>query len=173
MALDQTTADALAREARLQAVRLRESRSGGKIEAIGACITDLSGMMTDEKRILLAAQQEREALESGAGAGLSGDFGPYSVLEQEARTERNAGKGAVIDAAKANPELTLDEACATYKAAALAARSSDRQYVLFDPAALFQLYAINAKAAGYTPDVSWESFRAFVVATDKAALLTM
>lgn len=42
-----------------------------------------------------------------------------------------------------------------------------------DPGGLLQLYAANLLKWGKTPDASWESFRAVVIATSKDALLSL
>jgi hypothetical protein len=72
---------------------------------------------------------------------------------------------------KANPTCAEADAEAAYRTAALAARPSDRQWLLIDPSSLRQEYTATLKALGMIPDTTWESWRAWIVATDKNTIL--
>jgi hypothetical protein len=87
------------------------------------------------------------------------------------RIERFAGKEASVDYVKANPECTEVEVTAIYSEAALVARPANRQWLIQDPEALRQEYSANLVAAGYIPDTTWASWRAWILATPKAIIL--
>jgi hypothetical protein len=98
---------------------------------------------------------------------------PYSSTDEALQEERAAGKSALIDYVKANPQCSEAEVLAQWNSAALLGRPAGRQWILHSAQSLRYEYSANLLAAGYVPDASWESFRAFVVAVDKTALMEM
>jgi hypothetical protein len=146
----------------------------------------LKGEITATVQRAVQEETERRAVRSvilgmsGAADGsIIEGYGKYSGLEQEAREERFAGKGAAIDFIVANPECTEEEAILAYSTAALAARPSDRQYILLNPASLLKEYRKNAvvlSGEGKLPMTvtdTWESFRTFLLLMPKEALMGM
>lgn len=168
--MDTATATALANEARRQEARAKVASLQGASTAVAALAAAANAQSLSAMQDLVAARAELAALDS-TGPGLTDAFGEYSTLEQAMRLERFAGKGAVVDLVKAKPDTSEADATAAYTAAALAARPADRQWLLIDPAALRQEYSANLVAAGYIPVPTWEAWRAFIIATDKAVIL--
>lgn len=176
--MDSTTAVILANEARRQELKSRVAQYQGELSAIdkasvtlNAFAVNLTSQYTQKHTELSNAKDELALLESGAGPGLTEYFGEYSGTDKAMRTERFAGKAAAVEAVKANPECTEDEATAAYTVAALAARPAERQWLLQDPVALRKEYSANLKSFGYIPDETWESWRAWILATPTEVIL--
>lgn len=171
MALDPSVADAFANEFRRGELQKKVASLTGQMDAIADVARTVSAASTAAERSLADARSRLLAFEQGAGPGTGSDVGAYSTTDQAMRTERFTGKAAAVDYVKANPAATEDAATAAYRTAALAARPSDRQWLIQDPLALRQEYAANLVAAGYIPDASWESWRAWLLATDREVIL--
>jgi hypothetical protein len=171
MALDPIISTALANEARRQELRAKVAAFQGQVQATAMLSQSLANSNSDYTRQLVDARAQLAALEAGAGPGLTDDFGEYSSTDQAMRAERFAGKAASVDFVKANPTCTEDQVIPIYKAAALAARPPDRQWLLQDPVALRQEYAANLLKYGLIPDATWESWRAWIIATDRDVIL--
>ena len=136
-------------------------------------------VLTDAKALVegvlasLSAKQGQSAatladLQASLQAAQSA-YGEYSATDQILRTERFAGKAASIDYVKAHPDCNEADAIAAWTTAALAA--TGRAKLFQDPAEFGALYRSQIKAAGRTPDESWEAQRALIVATDKDAVM--
>ena len=162
---------ALANEARLNAQRRLVASLEGQAASSAMLAQAVSNANSDANRQLADARTQLATLEAGGGPGVTDTFGEYSTLEQAMRAERFAGKAASIDFVKANPACSEADAEVAYRAAALAARPADRQWLLIDPASLRQEYTATLKAANMIPDTTWESWRAWIIATDKAVIL--
>jgi len=169
--MDTTITTALANEARRQELRTKVATLAGQQTSNAALAQSLATQNSDLGQRLADARAQLAALEAGAGPGVTDDFGAYSTLEQAMRIERFAGKAAAVDFLKANPEAAEADTEAVYKTAALAARPADRKWLLQDPTALRQEYAYQLMALNMIPDVSWESWRAWIVATDRETIL--
>ena len=169
MALDTTTQTALANEARRQAAQTKVATLQGAIASQASTGEVLSRQNGDTLRQLQSAQAELTAILAGAGAGLTSDFGAYSSVDQLLRTERFAGKSASVDFIKANPTCAEVDAIAAWTTAALAATGLTALVVPAENYAT--LYRTRLKSAGMVPDITWESQRAWIVATDKATIM--
>lgn len=167
--MDPLTATALANEARRQELRARVAKLQGNAETQASLATLISSTNGDTNRRLQTALVELAALESGAGPGLSADFGAYSSIDQALRVERFAGKSASVDYIKANPACGEAEAVAAWGEAGMAA--TGLSVLLQDPEALGQVYRSNLASMGLTADTSWESQRAWIVATAKSVIM--
>jgi hypothetical protein len=171
MALNNDQLSALANERRYQELKRKEGRLLGQIDAAGQVSSAADNVSRSAAESLRGLRDEITALEQGAGPGLAEDFGPYSTVEQAMRTERFTGKGACIDFVKANPECTEADAVQAYTTAALAARPSERQYLLQSVEGLLHEYRLNALGLGLILEDTWEEFRAYIVATSKDTLM--
>lgn len=117
-----------------------------------------------------AAQDLRQA-QDALGSSSAMTVGVKSSVTSRAELERTQGQSAAIDAIKANPQITVADACVAWRAGITL--PTGRTLPLHDPAALIEEYAANAQVAGAIPDATWESFRSFIVATDKTVLMGM
>lgn len=120
----------------------------------------------------LAALQSKAATDTAETVqALRGQdtVGFYSSVDQILRSERFAGKAASVDYIKANPTCAEADAIAAWDAAGKAA--TGLPVLLQDTANLAIVYRANLHAMGLTPDASWESQRAWIVATDKNVVL--
>jgi len=99
----------------------------------------------------------------------AGTVGTVSSIDQALQAERFAGKAASVDYIKANPTCTEADAIAAWTTAGLAATGLP---ALIVPAESYAaLYRANLAKMGLTPDATWESQRAWIVATDKATIM--
>ena len=160
--MDETTKTALANEARRQELGKKVHQLRGEASATASMASAASSANNDALRRLQAAQAELAALESGAGPGLTDDFGERSAIELFERRERFAGKRASLDHVHANPEASEKEAIKAWETAALA--ETGLTVLLQDPAALGALYRANLLAAGAVADTTWEAQRAWILA---------
>jgi hypothetical protein len=170
--MDAATAAVVANEARRNEARREVAREEGAVDATARLATEVSKENLSAGTRLAAARARLAALEA-AGPGVTDDFGPYSTIDQAMQTERYAGKAAAIEYVKANPACTEADAVLAYQAAAIAARPPDRQYLLQMPDGLLREYRELAAQLGLTPDATWESFRALLVATPADELMAM
>ena len=169
MALDTTIQTALANEARRQAAQTKVASLQASVATQGSLAQILSSQNGDTIRQLQAAQAELAAILAGAGAGLTSDFGAYSSVDQLLRIERFAGKSASVDFIKTNPTCAEADAITAWTTAALAATGLAALVVPAENYAT--LYRTRLKSAGSVPDTTWESQRAWIVATDKNTIM--
>lgn len=94
--------------------------------------------------------------------------GFYSSVDQLLRLERFAGKAASVDYIKAHPTCTEAEA---EEAWSLAATAATGMPLLVPVASYAALYRANLAAMGLTPDATWESQRAWIIATPKDTIM--
>lgn len=167
--MDTTTQTALANEVRRQAASLKVESIKGQMQALGNAAQVLSSLSQDAAKQYAVANQELAALQTGAGPGLTADFGQYSSIDQLLRAERYAGKSACVDTCKADPQISEADAVAAWRAGGIAATGLPE--LVQDPEALGRIYRKNLHAAGLTPDETWESQRAWIVATPKEQIL--
>ena len=120
------------------------------------------------------AAQDFAAAQSAMGTlALPLSVGVLSVIDTRSQAERAAGKAAAIAYIKANPTCTEADAITAWVSGAQPTIPAGMVHPLNDPAGLLEAYIANAHAAGATPDTTWASFAAFVVATPAATLETM
>ncbi|SRR6266568_4246561 len=162
---------ALANEARRQELRAQVASLQGQAKATAMLAEALANTNADATKQLTDARAQLTSFEAGAGPGITDDFGAYSTLEQAMRAERFAGKAAVVDHVKANPTCSEADAELAYRTAALAARPSDRQWLLVAPASLRQEYSASLVKLGLISDTTWASWAAWIVATDRDTIL--
>lgn len=163
---------ALANESRRQELRQRIANLQGSMNATASVVQRLNSVNSDAQISLQASQDELIALESGAGPGVTADYGPKSIITQMVETERFAAKDAVIDYIKANPECSEADAVTAWDTAALASHPEFPQVV--QPALVMSaLYRANLLKANLIPDDTWESHRAFILNTAKTLIETM
>lgn len=169
MPFDPNVAAALANEARRKEATAEEAKYAGQVDAFASIAQALEMAAQDARRLLAKAREKKQSLELGAGPGVTDDYDRLSTTEQAARAERLPGKAAAIDYIQANPACSEADAVLAYEAAAQAARPGEP--LVHSAAGLLKRYARNAKALGLVADDSWETFRAFVVATPRDELL--
>lgn len=170
--MDSTTATILSNEARRNELKRKIAAIEQELKDVSTYAALFSQTNVDAQRRLTSATAELSALESGAGPGITADFGPKSTVTQACEAERAAGKSATIDYIKANPACTQEDALAAYRTAALATRPAERPWLLCDPASLLSEYMANL-VPDKIAEATWAAFAAFVVATDKDALLAL
>lgn len=120
------------------------------------------------------AAQDYAAAQSAMGTlALPLTVGVLSVIDTRAQAERAAGKAAATSFIKANPTCTEADAITAWVSGAQPTIPAGMVHPLNDPAGLLEAYIANAHAAGATPDTTWASFAAFIVATPAATLETM
>lgn len=139
----------------------------GKEQALGSMKSRVDQLSLD-----LAAMQVANAAEKApVVASLNGldTIGQYSSIDQALRSERFAGKAASVDFIKANPTCTEAEAVAAWDEAGKAA--TGLPVLLQNTENLAIMYRANLARAGMIPDTTWESQRAWIVATDKAVIM--
>lgn len=163
---------ALANESRRQELKQKIANLVGSINATAGAVQRLNSINSDNQIAYQAARDELDALETGAGPGITADYGPKSIITQMVELERFAAKDAVIDYVKANPECTEDDAAQAWDAAALASHPDFAQVI--QPALVMSaLYRANLVKASLIPDDTWESHRAFIINTAKTSIETM
>jgi hypothetical protein len=162
----------LANEARRQELRQKIAGLQGSMNATASAVQRLNSVNSDAQIALAAAQDELISLETGAGPGITADFGPKSIITQLVETERFAAKDASIDFIKANPNCTEEEAAEAWNTAALASHPEFPK-VIQDALVMSALYRVNLLKANLIPDDTWESHRAFILNTDKTVIESM
>lgn len=172
MALTEDMQAWLANDARAQQLRARIANLQGKADATASAIQKLNSINNDTAILLLEAQAQLAAIQTGAGAGITADFGPKSIVGQLLELERFAAKDAVIDYVKANPACSEDDANAVWHDAAIASHPSFG-LVLQDGLVMAKLYRANLLKVGLIAEDSWEAHRAFILATDKTVIETL
>lgn len=163
--MDETTKTALANEARRQELGKKVHQLRGEASATASMASAASSANNDALRRLQAAQAELAAMESGAGPGLTEDFGERSAVDLVERTERFAGKGGAYDYVQEHPECTEAEAAEAWKVAALAA--TGRVKLVQDPLELGAIYRERLLNSCMVLDNTWEAQRAWMLATPK------
>jgi hypothetical protein len=163
---------ALANEARRQELRQKIAGLQGSMNATASLVQRLNSVNSDAQISLASAQDELVALEAGAGPGITADYGPKSVITQLVEAERAAAKDAAIDYIKANPTCAEADAATAWNNAALASHT-DFPVVIQDAITMSKLYKANLIKANLIPDDTWESYRTFIVNTDKSVIESM
>jgi hypothetical protein len=150
-------ADALQTLALLNGKELALTQTKNLVDQVGLAIGALQVANAAAKAPVVASLQGLDSI------------GVYSSVDQLLRLERFAGKSASVDFIKGNPTCTEAEAEDSWTAAALAATGLPALVV---PVASYAaLYRANLAKAGLTPDATWESQRAWIVATDKTVIM--
>lgn len=162
MALDLATQTALANEVRRQTAQTKVAKLQGAIDAQASLASIISTMGNDANRQLQSAQAELTAILSGAGPGITSNFGIKSQITQRAEAERLVGIGALIDAIKATPTLTPAAAQTAWVNAVKAAITTPP---IEDPVGVVS--AIMAIAG----NADWNAFLAMVIAGNKVDLM--
>ena len=132
-------------------------------QARGLMDTALAGLST------LQSTLNRDLRDTVAALQGSDSVGIYSSVDQLLRLERFAGKEASVDYVKANPECGEAEATAAWEAAGIAATHLPALVVPAENYAA--LYRANLTAMGLTPDATYESQRAWIIATPKSVIM--
>ena len=120
-----------------------------------------------------AAKTALASAQASLGASTPVTIGTLSIIDQRSQTERAEGKAAAVVFIKANPTCSEDEAIAAWNAGASPTLPANCTHFLNNAAGLLEAYIINAQALGATPDTTWASFAAFIVATPETTLLGM
>ena len=98
--MDQTTATALANEARKTALKVAIADLQGRVNSGASTIGIISSQLNDAQRALQQKQTEQVALEAGAGPGITDDFG-LKADHLAAFIEAAAAAGLITDVAAA------------------------------------------------------------------------
>jgi hypothetical protein len=169
MALTPDTQTALANEVRRQSAQQAVASIQGQMAALGNAAQVISSLSQDAAKQYAVANQTLAALQVGVGPGITADFGHYTSIDQLLRAERFAGKSACVDAIKADPQISESDAAAAWATAALAATTLSALVV---PVANYAtVYRAALLKAGFAPDTTWESQRAWIVATDRSVIM--
>lgn len=162
--------EVLSNEARRQELRLRISSLQGSVNAINQLVSRELNETTEKSIQINTARAALVLLETGAGVGITADFGPKSIVTQLLENERMVAKAAVIDFIKANANCTELEASNAWDLAAAASHASV-PLPLQNGAAMGMLYRQNLFAALLIPASTWEAQRAWIIATPKAVIM--
>jgi hypothetical protein len=150
-------ADALQTLALLNGKEAALSQAKSLVDQCAAALARLQASNYAEKAPVVASLQGLDSI------------GEFSSVDQLLRQERFAGKGASVDYIKANPTCAESDAIAAWTSAGIAATGLQ---ALIVPAENYAaIYRANLAKAGLTPDTTWESQRAWIVATDKAIIM--
>jgi hypothetical protein len=168
----QTTDQIIANEARRQELRIGIAGLEGQVNATASAVQRLNSVNSDAVIALQEKREELAALEAGAGPGVTSDFGRKSAITQMIEAEREAAKGAAIDFVKANPDCSEDDAALAWDAAAIDAHP-EFPHVIQGGAVMLALYRAKLAGADIIHDATWESQRAWVLATSKAVIMGM
>lgn len=160
---------ALANESRRQELRQKIAGLQGSMNATSSIVQRLNSVNSDDQISLTSAQAELAALESGAGPGVTADYGPKSIVTQLVESERFAAKDATIAYVKANPGCTEEEAAQAWDAAALASHP-DFTMVIQGGLVMSAMYRANLLKAELISENTWESHRAFILNTSTEVL---
>ena len=120
-----------------------------------------------------AAKTALASAQAALGASTPVTIGTLSIIDQRSQTERAAGKAAAVAYIKANPTCAEAEALAAWNTGATPTLPTGCTLFLNNATGLLEAYIINAHALGATPDTTWASFAAFIVATPETTLLAM
>lgn len=162
----------LANQARLYQLLQKAAKLQGAADATASISQRLNSVNNDTLVALNEVNTEIQALQLGAGPGITADFGPKSIITQLVEAERFAAKDAAIDYVKSNPDCSEEDAAAAWNAAALASHP-EFAHVIQDGLVMSALYRANLLRASLIPDDTWESHRALILNTSKSTLETM
>jgi hypothetical protein len=163
---------ALANEARRTELRLKINGLKGQIKASAVAMDRISSINSDASVSLQNAQSELSALETGAGPGITDNFGEKSSITQMLELERAAAKSSTIDYVKANPTCSQSEAAQAWDSGALSSHPTFP--IVLQPALPFSnLYQAQLVALGYIQSATWENQRAWIVATTKDNIMSI
>jgi len=143
-----------------------------RTSATHTALTDAKALVEGVLARLTQTQSQNAASLAELTASLkatSSAYGEYSATDQMLRVERFAGKAASIDHIKANPNCNEQQATKAWTDAALAA--TGRKTLFQDAGELGALYREQLVAAGLIAEPTWEAQRAWIVATDKDAVM--
>lgn len=172
MTVDDVTL-AVAKEAKVKELQLKLAKLQSGLDARNQLILSMNAQGTVDSQSISALQTELNTLLQDGTPVITDNFGARSVVDNAASAERVAGQTAAISAIKANPSITSADTITAWTTAALAARPSDRQWLLCDPSSLLQEYTANLVALKAIPDNTWASFTTFIVNTPTDTLLSM
>ena len=139
-----------------QSTTLNLAQTQERYKALVEAKTILDGAASAIATLQTTAAQ---ALSEAQALSGSATVGALTSTDQACNAERTAGQQAVIAAVKTDPTLSEAQAKKMWRAAALASRPADRQWLLCDPDGLLQEYQANLGLA------DWAAFRAWIVAT--------
>ena len=163
--------EAILREARLRDARAAYARAKGRLEVTCEMARTVAVENQKANADTQKAYAEIIALETDpAAAGPLSSYGQYSTVDQALRAERFLGKAASVDFVKAHPECTEQEAITAWEAACIL-EATGLPAVVQSPAILGQIYRANLLKAGLVPDATWESQRAWILATPKETIM--
>ena len=161
--------NAVAKERLLRDAEIKKARARGRLNAFEDSIAALATMLTTAQSAFNAARIDLDSVQGDTGSVVTDGFGPYSIVDTLLRQERFAGKSAAVDFIKANPTCTEEEAEETWAVAAKLATGRD---TLMVPVHRYSvLYQENLFAAGYTTEASYETQRAWIIATPKETIM--
>ena len=143
-----------------------------RVSATHGAITNAKALVEGVLSSLNAAQSQNAATMADLQTSLKAAqsvYGEYSATDQILRVERFAGKLASIDHVKANPDCLEVDATKAWEDAALAA--TGRKTLIQDARELGALYREQLVASGLIAEPTWEAQRAWIIATDKDAVM--
>jgi hypothetical protein len=147
----------------LQTLALLNGKETAFIQAknlVDQCAASIAKLQTENYNTKMPVVASLQGLDS---------IGELSNVDQLLRQERFAGKSACVDYIKANPTCAEADAIAAWTTAGIAATGLQTLTVPAENYAV--LYRANLAKAGLIPDTTWESQRAWIVATDKAIIM--
>lgn len=163
---------ALANEARRSELRQKVASLRGGMDATASLLSRISSLNNDQQIQLTETLATLASFESGAGPGVTSDFGRKSTITQMVEAERFAAKAAVVDLVKLNPATTEDEAGVEWNRAGIETHP-DFPFILQDAKTFSALYRVNLMAAGIIEQNTWEAQRDWICATPKEEILAM
>ena len=156
-----------------QTAALQLAQAQGAVAALQGASKPITDALTAVNALQTTAFQALQAAQTAMGSSNALTVGVLSIIDTRSQTERAAGKAAAITFVKANPTCTEADAIAAWNTGAATTFPAGCTMPVNNPAGLLEAYMINAHAIGATPDTTWASFAAFMVATPEATLLAM
>jgi hypothetical protein len=154
----------MANEARRRELQIKIAATKGELNATSSLQKNISAVNADASIMLSDLQAQLDALNAGAGAGVTADFGEKTELTQLLETERKAGAQAVIALIKSSEKTTEEEAVAAWEAAA--AKATGAELCAQRGRVIGLAYRQRLAQKGMIASVEWSDFSAWIAATN-------
>jgi hypothetical protein len=155
---------ALANEARRRELQIQIATTKGELNATSTLQRRISAVNADASIMLSDLQSQLDALNAGAGAGITANFGEKTELTQLLEVERKAGAKAVIALIKTNEKSTEEEAIEAWEAAA--AKATGMELCAQRGRVISLTYRQRLAKEGAIASVEWSDFAAWISTTN-------
>jgi hypothetical protein len=154
----------MANEARRRELQIKIAGLKGELNATSSLQKNISAVNADASIMLSDLQAQLDALNAGAGAGVTADFGEKTELTQQLEVERKAGAKAVIALIKTNEKTTEDEAIEAWEAAA--AKATGMELCAQRGRVISLTYRQRLAKEGAIASVDWSDFAEWISTTN-------